>query len=128
VQPFGNTLVTFTLTGAQLDALLEQQFTAQGDMVLGVSQGFSYTWNALAPLGNRVSDIRIGGKLVEPSQEIRVTSNNFVAEGGDGFTVARQGTSRLPGADDLMVLEAYLGAHSPLAAPVSNRITRVEQP
>lgn len=124
VQPFGNILVTLTLTGAQLDALLEQQWTAQGQMVLSVSQGFSYTWSASAPIGDRVSDLRVAGILVDPAQEIRVTVNVFVAEGGDGFTVARQGTSRTAGVDDLEALESYLASQSPLAAPQTNRITR----
>ena len=57
VHPFGNSLVTITLTGAQIDALLEQQFndgdTGYGNM-LQVSAGFTYTWDAAAPVGSRV--------------------------------------------------------------------------
>ena len=71
VNPFGNSLVTMTLTGAQIDALLEQQFndsdTGYGN-ILQVSAGFSYTWDAAAPVGSRVnaSSIAIDGAAIEP--------------------------------------------------------------
>ena len=71
VQPFGNSLVIMTLTGAQIDALLEQQFddsdTGYGN-ILQVSAGFSYTWDAAAPVGSRVntSSIAIDGAAIEP--------------------------------------------------------------
>ena len=44
-----------------------------------------------------------------------MTVNNFLADGGDGFTVLREGTDRLGGAIDLDALAAYLSlpAHEP---------------
>jgi 5'-nucleotidase len=39
--------------------------------------------------------------------------NNFLATGGDDFPILRDGTNRLTGQDDLVVLEAYLGSHNP---------------
>ena len=60
VQPFGNSLVTMTLTGAQIDRVLEQQWDGQGTSpkVLQVSNGLTYTWSASGPLGSRVDDAR----------------------------------------------------------------------
>jgi 5'-nucleotidase len=48
--------VTLTLTGAQLDRLLEQQWDGQGTSprVLQVSQGFTYTWDNAGSLGSPV--------------------------------------------------------------------------
>ena len=71
VHPFGNSLVTMTLTGTQIDALLEQQFREEGagyGNMLQVSEGFSYTWDPAAPLGSKVDDtsIRIHSAAVEP--------------------------------------------------------------
>ena len=74
VQPFGNSLVTMTLTGAQIDRVLEQQWDGQGTSpkVLQVSNGLTYTWSAAGPLGSRVDrrldqdqrrDRRSGGDL-----------------------------------------------------------------
>ncbi len=51
VQPFGNSLVTMTLTGAQIEATLEQQFCGLNDgtalKVLLPSAGIHYTWNTV---------------------------------------------------------------------------------
>jgi len=124
IQPFGNTLVTLTLTGAQVDAMLEQQWMGAFPRILQPSAGFSYTWSMAAPVGQRVdaASIRIGGAPVAADATYRVTVNNFLATGGDGFTVLNDGTQRLGGPVDVDALEAYLTAHSPVAAPALERI------
>ncbi len=125
VQPFGNTLVTMTLTGAQLDTLLEQQFRADRDLVLQVSAGFAYAWDATRPVGERVDpgSITLDGQPVAPEGRHRITVNSFLAEGGDGFTVLREGADRLGGALDLDALEAHLAA-GPVAPGPQDRIRR----
>ncbi|MFX7507403.1 5'-nucleotidase, partial [Acinetobacter baumannii] len=59
VQPFGNTVVTLTLTGAQIKDVLEQQWQPDGasrpKLALGVSKGFSFAYDDAAPRGLRVS-------------------------------------------------------------------------
>jgi 5'-nucleotidase len=129
VQPFGNSLVTMTLTGAQIDRALEQQWDGQGTTpkVLQVSSGLTYTWSASGPLGSRVdpTTIKINGTTVDPAASYRVTVNSFLADGGDGFTILRSGTDRLGGAVDLDALAAYLGAHDPIAPTPRDRITQV---
>ena len=129
VQPFGNSLVTMSLTGAQIDALLEAQFREPTDdarEVLQVSGGFSYTWDAARPVGERVdsSTIAIDGVTVDPGATYRVTVNSFLAGGGDGFTVLREGTERTGGMIDLDALVAYFSAASPVAPGPQDRITR----
>jgi 5'-nucleotidase len=130
VQPFGNTLTTMTLTGAQIEQTLEQQWFTNTDgsvrfLHLGVSQGFTYSWSAAAPVGNRVdpASIRLNGVAVDPAASYRVTVNSFLADGGDGFTTLRSGTNRVGGGVDLDAFTAYLGAHAPVAPPVPNRVT-----
>ena len=96
VQPFGNSLVTMTLTGAQIEQLLEQQVwptAADEGTVLQVSAGFRYAWSAARPAGDRVdpASITLGGVPVSPTGRYRVTVNSFLADGGDGFTVLRAG-------------------------------------
>jgi 5'-nucleotidase len=131
VQPFGNSLVTMTLTGAQIDRVLEQQWDGQGTSpkVLQVSNGLTYTWSASGPLGSRVdpSTIKINGTTVDPAASYRVTVNSFLADGGDGFTELRNGTDRLGGAVDLDALAAYLSlpANDPIAPTPRDRITVV---
>ena len=124
VQPFGNSLVTMTLTGAQIDAVLEQQF--QGAVsALDVSEGFTYTLSASAPAGDKVSNAAIGGVAVDPNGTYRVTVNSFLADGGDNYPVLIQGTDRLGGDVDLDALVAYFGANSPVAPPPLDRVTAV---
>jgi 5'-nucleotidase len=126
VHPFGNVLVTLTLTGAQIHALLEQQWQGAGSL-LQVSEGFSYTWQASAPAGRRVdfARIRLDGQPLDPAATYRVTLTDFLAGGGDGYTVLRQGTDPLTGPLDVDLLERLLAERSPLAPPVGGRVTRL---
>ncbi len=125
VQPFGHPLVTVTLTGAQIDALLEQQWAGHHEpRMLAPSSGFAYAWSASAPIGEKVdaSLIRLDGAALEPGASYRVTVNGFLADGGDGFTVLEQGRFPHRGAVDVDALSEYLGATSPVARPPGGRI------
>ncbi|HJR86201.1 MAG TPA: bifunctional metallophosphatase/5'-nucleotidase [Acidimicrobiia bacterium] len=127
VQPFGNSLVTMTLTGAQIEALLEQQFRADGNTILQVSEGFTYSWSLSAPVGSKVdpASIMIGGTPIDLGASYRVTVNSFLADGGDGFSVLVGGTDRLGGDVDLDALVDYFEANSPVPPGPQNRITQV---
>lgn len=125
VQPFGNALVTMTLTGAQIHTLLETQWDGQPSPdILMPSAGFSYTWNSSAPDGQRVdpSSIRIHGVVLDPSARYRVTVNSFLAGGGDGFPVLLEGTDRVEGIVDIDALKLYFAAGSPLTPLPLDRI------
>ena len=128
VQPFGNSLVTMTLTGAQIDTLLEQQWDGQiSPRILQVSNGFTYTWDAAQADGSKVNPatIMIGGVVVNPGDSYRVTVNSFLAAGGDNFSVLVDGTDRLGGEVDLDALVSYFGANSPVPPGPQDRITRL---
>ena len=127
VQPFGNSLVTMTLTGAQIEALLEQQFRTTGNTILQVSEGFAYSWSASAAIGDKVdpASITIGGTPINLEASYRVTVNSFLADGGDGFSVLIAGTDRLGGDIDLDALVDYFEANSPVAPGPQNRITQI---
>lgn len=126
VQPFGNALVTLTLRGAQIRALLERQFGSRDEpRILQVSRGFSYRYAYdRAHRKGVVSDLRVNGKPVDPARAYRVTVPSFLASGGDAFAMA--GEDRKDGAIDVDALAAYLGkvssAAAPLEAPKGGRI------
>ncbi|WP_203980329.1 bifunctional metallophosphatase/5'-nucleotidase [Planotetraspora silvatica] len=126
VQPFNNLMQAVTLTGAQLDALLEQQWSATATRVLQQSATLTYTANLTQPFGSRVSNIKVNGVAVTDTQQIRVAANNFLVGGGDGFTVFTQGTDLWSGPLDIDAFVAYMGAHSPIAPPVTDRITVIQ--
>jgi 5'-nucleotidase len=125
VQPFGNSLVVKTCTGAQIEALLEQQFVV--NRILLPSEGFTYTWDAAKAVGDRVdpNTIKIDGDALNPAQGYRVTMNSFLADGGDGFSVFTQCTNPLGGEVDVDALGRYIEDNSPVAPPPLNRITRL---
>jgi 5'-nucleotidase len=123
VQPFSNSLVTMTLTGDQLKAVLEQQ--AQVNRTLQISASLTYSWSASAPVGSKVSDLKINGVAVEPATSYRVTVNNFLAGGGDGFTGFTAGTDMMTGMIDLDAFVEYITANSPVAPGPQNRITAI---
>ena len=137
VLPFNNNLVTMTLTGAQIHRLLEQQWEKpqpMGGRVLSVSQGFAYRWSAQAPegaapgKGARVlpGSITLDGVALEPQKDYRVTVNNFMASGGDNFSLLREGLDVQTGEVDLVVAKLYLRAHGVVQAPQSGRIQRLD--
>ena len=133
VQPFGNSLVTMTLTAAQLKALLEQQFSGckgqETNRVLQPSNGLRTTWRASAPACAKIIDVTFtptdvtvtppmavgpaqaivkDGVVLEPARVFRVTVNNYMASGGDGYSTLKAGTDRIGGAQDIDALRSYL--------------------
>jgi 5'-nucleotidase len=110
MQPFGNSLVVMTLTGAEIKALLESQHTAARErpLFLNPSAGLTYRWQAGAPFGARVQDLRLDGQPLLPAVEVRFTVNSFMAEGGDGFVLLKSGRNRLGGAQDVDALAEWL--------------------
>jgi 5'-nucleotidase len=134
VQPFGNYLTTITLTGAQLQCVLEQQFVLR--TVLQPSASLRYTVDPAGAVGSsadpctgsRVVDstVTINKVPVDPAASYRITVNNFLADGGDSFSLLTKGTNRTNVAspeDDLAALTQYLGANLGITAPAMDRIT-----
>jgi 5'-nucleotidase len=128
VQPFRNQLVTMTLTGAQLKTALEQQWTAPSfPRILQVSRGFGFTWDAARPIGDRVplEGILFRGAPIDPKASYRVTMNDFLASGGDGFSTFKDGTERRTGVYDVDALDTWFKANSPVTPHPLDRIMRM---
>jgi 5'-nucleotidase len=126
-QPFRNQLVTLTLTGAQIKDMLEQQWLdPKRPRILQVSKGFNYTWDGTRPYGDHVMADRmsLNGQRIDPAQHYRVTVNNYLAVGGDGFTVLKDGAAAQFGAYDADALDTYFKANSPLSPGQLDRIVR----
>jgi 5'-nucleotidase len=127
VQPFGNTLVTKSFTGAQIRAALEQQFDSGGNTVakpnlLLPSANFRYGYDRSRLAGQRILNPTVDGEPLRDEALYRVTISNFLAGGGDNFTVFTEGTDAVQGPLDVLALEAYLAASSPLTPPKPDRI------
>lgn len=116
MQPFGNNLVVKTLTGTQLKALLEQQFdsgtntVAKPNMLLP-SRGFAFAYDLSRPAGQRIVEMKLDGRPIDPNAGFRVTVVNFLSSGGDNFTVLTQGKDAVDAnIVDVDASEAYLKA------------------
>ncbi len=111
VQPFDNKLVTMTLTGNQLYTMLEQQFTPTqtSPKVLLVS-GIKYSYNKSLPVGSRIVSLTLadGTTPIDKTANYTVAMNNYLATGGDNFSVFLSGTNvSYIGVSDLDALIEY---------------------
>ena len=130
VQPFGNTLVVKTCTGQQIYDVLNQQFNnpaAGSNRIMLPSANVRYQWTASpAPqIVDGTVSFDGGATFISKTASYRVAMNNFMADGGDNYTVFKSCTDPLGGEIDLDAFARYLGAHSPVAPPTLNRITKV---
>jgi 5'-nucleotidase len=126
VLPFVNNLWTTTLTGAQLDTLLEQQWQTDANgnrpsrpyLALGLSDNVSYTARTADPNaapGDNVSSITIDGVPVDPAKEYRIATFSFLVSGGDNFRIFAEGTNgRDSGLVDRDAWISYLKDSSPI--------------
>ncbi len=122
MQPFGNNLVVKTLTGAQLKAMLEQQFRVVSGVpkvvsLLVPSANFRFAYDLSKAEGQRIVSMKLGGRPIDSDRSYRVSINNFLASGGDGFSVLAEGTDTFDAGLDLDALEAWL-ATNPVSPPV----------
>jgi 5'-nucleotidase len=127
-QPFRNQLVTLTLTGTQIKDALEQQWLdPKRPRILQVSKGFNYAWDNARPYGDRVlaDRISLNGQPIDPAKSYRVTVNNYLAVGGDGFTVLKEGSGQQFGIYDVDALHGYFQANSPISPMAADRIVRL---
>ena len=127
-QPFRNQLVTLTLTGRQIKDVLEQQWSdPKLPRILQVSRGFSYTWDGARPNGEHIIADRmaLNGQPIDPAASYRVTVNNYLSVGGDGFSNLKQGTAPLVGIYDIDALYGYFRVNSPVAPASADRIQRI---
>ncbi|MCX5198786.1 bifunctional metallophosphatase/5'-nucleotidase [Streptomyces sp. NBC_00249] len=135
VQPFNNLMNIVDLTGAQLITALQQQVsgTVNGPnpKILQVSKGFTYTLDMTKAGADRivVDSVKLNGAAIDPAKTYRVAMNEFLAGGGDGFTVLKEHKNKLVGISDLEAFNALLAkssAANPIAPPAANRITVVK--
>ncbi|MFI3197500.1 MAG: bifunctional metallophosphatase/5'-nucleotidase [Methylococcaceae bacterium] len=157
VQPFGNNMVTMTLTAQQLKDVLEMQFpgsscvTSSGvnnqiaTRVMQPSNGFYFSWSAAGANCAKVKDVIFttydssgtilntdqivsAGIVVNPGKAYRVTVNSFMATGGDNFSVFNFGTNRIGGAQDIDATAAYLAQFKAPNAPYDPLATNLHKP
>ncbi len=118
------------LTGAQIYTLLDQQFPPnQAGTTIRILQvsGLTYTYNSSASQGERINELKETAGTPIPNDEsttYRVAVNSFIAGGGDGFTVLKQGQNVETIGSDLDALEAYIDDEATFGPP-ADALTRI---
>ena len=126
IQPFGNSLVQMVLTGQQIYDLLNQQWVNQPFPRILKTSGLTYTWDNNRPIGDRIVVVLRNGTPIDRQATFSVTVNNFMAAGGDNFTVLTQGQNQIGGPIDLDALITYIqGLPQPFSASIEGRIVRL---
>jgi 5'-nucleotidase len=123
--PFQNVLTTTKLTGAQVKQVLEQGASGQFGMVQ--VSGLRFTYNPSLPAGSRVTSITVAatGQPLDPAANYRVATNDFMYNGGDNYTMFKQGTNPVIYSDQVLydVLSGYFRQFSPINQQIEGRIT-----
>lgn len=132
VLPFGNLVSTLSLTGDNLQAVLENgvsQIEEGGGRFLQVS-GLRYQVDLSKPAGSRIISVEVLDsqgeyQALDKTAIYTVATNDFLREGGDGFTVmAEKGIDAYDFGQPLdQVLADYLKANNPVTIGVEGRIT-----
>jgi len=126
--PFLNTLVMMDLTGAQIKEALENGVSIYpaADGRFPQVSGLSFTFDPAKPAGSRVVDVWVGGVPLDETAVYRVATNDFLAAGGDGYTVFMEGTNFVNTGVYLMdYMVDYLKEFSPVSPAVEGRIVVV---
>lgn len=128
IMPFDNHIVTMTLTGQQIQELLGVSASLQRGL-LQISGG-SYAFCNDGGSVFSVKDIRIGDEPLDLEKDYLVSTNNFLAEGGDNFTLFTAGRDIKFGRQQRdVVLEKIeqLSKEGPIRLAPESRIVREEQ-
>ncbi|GLY32770.1 bifunctional metallophosphatase/5'-nucleotidase [Kineosporia sp. NBRC 101731] len=129
-QPFGFRLVTMTMTGTQIDAMLESTFCQEAAvdndnrMPIEVSKSFYYSFDMDKKCGHliRIRDMRLNGRRMYAAKKYRVTTIDFFSNGGSSLKGFKDGTNKVTGVLERDALAQYLKKHPNLGLPHGTRI------
>ena len=124
VMPFHGQINTVQMTGKQLRDLLNEQWTRtiKPDHYLQIS-GFSYSYDSSREPSSRVTSITFDGKEVGDDELYSIATIDFLASGGDGYSVMKEGTIIANGGLDVDGFIAYLRhIPSPIHVETGGRI------
>ena len=125
VLPFQNTLSTFTISGEALMAALENGVSQieEGSGRFPQVAGLTMTVDPAAEPGSRVSDVMVGGAPLDMAANYGMVSNNFVRNGGDGYSMFEDAADAYDFGPDLAdVVAEYIAAQGEYTPYTDGRI------
>ncbi|NIK57387.1 5'-nucleotidase [Kribbella shirazensis] len=127
---YGNPVLTVSLTGAQLDAVLEQQWQTQTNGTikfapLALSGNVKYAFDAGRPVGDRIdpADVKIDGTALDPAKTYRVAALAYTVIGADGYSAFKAATNPVRNNTDHETFTTYLQIHKTLTPAPLDRVT-----
>ncbi|WP_028594501.1 bifunctional metallophosphatase/5'-nucleotidase [Paenibacillus assamensis] len=127
VLPFPNTMAVVEISGKELVQAMENgvaDLEAGGGRFPQIS-GMSFSFDAKAPKGSRVKDVKVAGKAVDEAKQYRVATNDFIVAGGDGYEMFKGKKALNTGVTLYEVVEDYLIAKKEVAPKLDGRITKL---
>ncbi len=138
VLPFGNTIATFEIKGADLLAALENGVSrAENPENEGTGRflqvaGLRYSWDPTKPVGERIVSVEVRNEdgswsPLDPDAVYKVAANNFIRNGGDEYSMFAEKAMNAYDFGPLLadVVMDYIAEHSPVRAEIEGRITQV---
>jgi len=126
VQPFSSSVLSMTLTGAEVEEALERQWEEPLPPHNLAVSGLSYTYDGEKPAGEKVVAVLVNGTPLDPAANYTAAMVDYLAGGGDDYTVFQNGTDIVYGPVDVDALVSYMGAlPAPVEPPEQTRIAKV---
>lgn len=128
--PFANLAVEMELTGQQIHDALENgvSMVKEGAGRFPQVSGMTYSFNLAKPVGQRIRDVTIGGSPLDLKKTYTVATNDFMANGGDGYKMMA-GAKRLDGgAEKLMtdIVADYFISKDHIGQKADGRIRQIQ--
>lgn len=125
--PFGNRTVKLAVTGDMIRAALENGVSDVANAAGRFPQvsGLAFTADLMRPVGQRVDNIMVGGKPLDPAASYTLATNDYMAAGGDGYVALQAGQPLLGARDGKLMANdvmAYITAQKTVAPRVEGRI------
>ncbi len=119
VLPFDGNLQIVTLTGKQVKSLLHYALKVRyGQMQIS---GMEIIYDSSKPEDKRLISATIGGKTIKDEEKYTFSVDKFLALGGDGYTIFREGTSVDSGVSSVETLVHYYQDHDVIKVPKLGR-------
>lgn len=136
ILPFNNPVIKIELTGKLLREVLEHGVARSAEdnepgRFPQVS-GLSFKFDTTKPVGNRITEILVGGKPLDESKTYTLATSDFlVSKGGDGYTMFKNGriltdTATAPKDSDLLEKAIRESKDKTIAPKLEGRIVRIK--
>ena len=125
--PFGNKTVLLQVSGATVEAALENGFSQVEERAGRFPQvsNLTVTYDPAAPAGERVTEVLVGRAPLDPDATYMLATNDYMAGGGDGYAVFQDAPRVIDIADGrLMATQVidHIAAAGTVAPQIEGRI------